>query len=211
MQGGLFERLLDVLYPPDAVCFACGREAALDARGLCAECGPKARPCGEVPLPVGLDGAFAGLYYAEALQGALYRFKYGEEQYLAGCLAAFLQLPAGCVPDALAPVPLHPARQRERGFNQSELLARQLSGRVGIPVEPGLLRRVKQTLPQASLKGAERAGNVQAAFSAENAEGRTILLIDDLLTSGNTLTACALALRAAGAKKVYAACVFAAG
>lgn len=209
MAARRLEGLLDILYPPDAVCFVCRREAVLDARGFCAECGPLARPAGEMPPPVGLDGAAAGLLYTEVLQDALYRFKYGEEQYLAARFAGFLRVPAGCEPDALAPVPLHPARLRARGFNQSGLLARRLSERIGVPLEPGLLCRVKQTLPQASLKGEARAGNVQGAFQAQNAQGKTILLIDDLLTSGNTLSACAEALRAAGARAVYAACVFA--
>lgn len=205
------EWLLDAIYPPDAVCFACNCEAVLDDRGLCGACGPQACPAGEIESPAGLDGVSAGLRYSEGMQQALYRFKYGEDQYLAARLAQFLRLPAGCAPDALVPVPLHPARQRERGFNQSELLARQLSRRAGIPVNTTLLRRMKQTQPQASLDGAARSGNVQGAFRAENAQGMTILLVDDLLTSGNTLGACAGALRAAGARAVYAACVFVAG
>jgi ComF family protein len=104
--------------------------------------------------------------------------------------------------DLLVPVPLHPRRLKARGFNQSWLLAR---GFKGAALGREVLTRVRYTVPQVGLKPKERRANVRAAFSVshpEEVQGKNVLLIDDLYTTGSTVKECALALRRAGAARV---------
>ena len=107
--------------------------------------------------------------------------------------------------DAVVPVPLHAQRRRERGYNQSELLAAALCRRSGLALAPDLLERQKETRAQVGLGALERQANVAGAFAARPAAaGRHILLIDDVYTTGATLRACAQALHEAGATQVSA-------
>ena len=107
--------------------------------------------------------------------------------------------------DVLVPVPVHPSRKRARGFNQAEVLAVCLGKRLGIPVEPGMLIRDKKTKPQKELSAADRLKNLSGAFRAGTIpEGiKTVLLVDDIYTTGSTVEACARALRSAGVSRVY--------
>ena len=105
----------------------------------------------------------------------------------------------------LVPVPLHPRRRRARGFNQSELLARELGRRAGIAVAAAALVRRQDTPPQTGLSAAARRANVRGAFAVRHrsqVSGRAVVLVDDVLTTGATAAACAQALRAAGAREV---------
>ena len=109
--------------------------------------------------------------------------------------------------DIIVPVPLHPTRQRERGFNQAGLLAELLSARISIPCK-SMLERVRYTTTQTALDRAERMENLHNAFRLrKNADvrGLQVLLIDDVLTTGSTLSECARVLKRAGATSVYAA------
>ena len=154
--------------------------------------------------------------YGGPLAEALKRFKYGArpdlQEQLGALLAEALGPPA---PDLrgwlLAPVPLHPTRLRERGYNQAALLASSLARRRGGDYAPSLLRRARATPQQALLprglrgEGTPRVENVRAAFalgSAQRVQGRRILLVDDVRTSGATLEACALPLWEGGAAEV---------
>jgi ComF family protein len=113
----------------------------------------------------------------------------------------------GCQFDVLVPVPLHPTRQRERGFNQASLLAELLSARISIPCKP-VLKRIRYTTTQTALDRAERMENLHNAFRLrKNADvrGLRVLLIDDVLTTGSTLSECARVLKRAGAMSVHAA------
>lgn len=109
--------------------------------------------------------------------------------------------------DVLVPIPLHHRRLRERGYNQSELLARELSKTVSLPVLDNVLRRVKNSSPQARATSvAERYQNVKGAFVCENngrIAGKAVIVIDDVCTSGATLEACAEVLKIAGAVSVW--------
>jgi ComF family protein len=108
---------------------------------------------------------------------------------------------------AVAAVPLEPARLRSRGYNQAELLARVVARRLGLPLLPArAFRRVRATATQAGLTRPQRRENVRGAFEAQASavKDRTILLIDDVMTTGATLDSCAAALRAAGAQRVLA-------
>ena len=153
------------------------------------------------------DYARSAAVYEGALREALHALKFTGRRALSnplGDLAAEQcvgSLPGGI--DALIPVPLARERERERGFNQSTLLARRIGRRLDVPTRPGWLARIRSTRPQSDLSAAERRANVRGAFRAsDHAAGRHVLLVDDILTTGATLDACARALRAAGARRV---------
>ena len=161
-----------------------------------------------------LTGIVAACRY-EGVGGELIkRFKYGRDSTLAPVLGDLLftaledrRLSVKTF-DAIVPVPLHPLREREREFNQSALLAARLGKHLGLPVEY-LLRRIRDTAPQASLDRAGRMRNLQGAFVVRKppSEGWTLLLVDDVTTTGATLDACAAVLREAGAAEVCAVVV----
>ncbi|MGH9804393.1 MAG: ComF family protein [Candidatus Acidiferrales bacterium] len=150
-----------------------------------------------------------GAYDAE-LRALIVLLKYSAVRPLARPLGSWLvraaqQCPALLEVDAVVPVPLYPARQGSRGFNQAELLARELCRWVRLPVEARWLRRVKDTPSQAGLTPVQRLDNVRGAFAAaRKLDTARILLLDDVCTTGATLGACARALRQAGAEQVNA-------
>jgi ComF family protein len=119
---------------------------------------------------------------------------------LAECLRA-----QGVSGDILVPVPLHPRRLRQRGYNQAELVAREVGRRLGVPVGRGVLKRVRHSLPQArAASREERHANVAGAFqSRRELHGLRVLVLDDVTTTGATLAACATVLQAAGVESVW--------
>jgi competence protein ComFC len=175
----------------------------LDAEGRCGLCRAGLR---------GFDAAYCFGSYEGTLRELIHLYKYGRIQTLSQPLADFLAsaLPLDERFDAVTPVPLHWRKRWQRGFNQSELLARAIARRRGIPMV-GALRRARFTPTQAGLSNTERRRNVAAAFEARRAvrrlAGRRVLLIDDVMTTGSTAAACARALRQAGAAKVVLATV----
>jgi ComF family protein len=166
--------------------------------------------CQEHPLP--LQQIRAATFYAGPVAEVLKQFKYGGYFGLAQPLGN-LMLAAWprwqCPVDLVVSIPLHTARQRERGYNQSELLARFLERHLDWQVETAALKRSRRTRPQVGLNNVERQANVRGAFIADPAlvRGRQILLIDDVHTTGATLVAAAEVLLAAGAKLVSAYCL----
>jgi ComF family protein len=143
----------------------------------------------------------------------VHEFKYGKQAHLrhpiAEWLAEALADPRlqGRRFDAVVPVPLHPARRRERGFNQADLLAEILSRRAGVPLHAAL-QRVRYTTTQTAFDRSERMANLRDAFRLrKNADvrGLRVLLVDDILTTGSTLSECARVLKAGGALSVHAA------
>jgi ComF family protein len=140
---------------------------------------------------------------------AVHQLKYQNLRALAAplgdFLAEFLET-SDIAADVIVPVPLHSKRLRERGYNQSALLARKLGKGAGLPVVEGCLERVKATLPQARTTAvAERQQNMAGAFAcrSERLKDRRVLLVDDVATSGATLDAAAAALKAGGAASVW--------
>jgi ComF family protein len=107
--------------------------------------------------------------------------------------------------DVIIPVPLHNRRERERGYNQSELLARELGGLTGLPVEKSALKRIRNTPPQVGMTNQEeRQRNIEGAFACSlDMSERDILLIDDVVTTGSTMFACAKALKASNTGRVW--------
>jgi ComF family protein len=143
------------------------------------------------------------------LREALHRFKYKRDLGLADAFAELLIevfQRAGEETDLVVPVPLGRKRQRERGFNQAAMLAAAFSGKLGIVYRPGAAKRIRETRSQVGLSVPQRRENVAGAFQADpkTISGKRVLLIDDVLTTGATLNACARALKDAGAAAVVA-------
>ena len=166
----------------------------LDDQGRCALCRAGLR---------GFDAAYAFGAYEGVLRRLIHLFKYGKIRTLERPLSALLAraLPRDEAFDVIVPVPLHWRRRLQRGFNQAGLLARGVSRVTGIPVL-GALGRVRSTSTQAGLSNRSRRRNVTRAFRSRNVSGKRILLIDDVMTTGATGAACALALKQAGARRV---------
>lgn len=151
--------------------------------------------------------------YGGTLKDIILLFKYRKYAPLGRPLARFAAAALGSEPglwagaDLLVPVPLHPSRRRERGFNQSRLLARELARLNGLDVLDGGLAKVRNAPAQAGLRAAERERNVVGAYVVKRParlRGRTVILVDDVTTTGATLRECARVLMAAGAKEVRA-------
>jgi ComF family protein len=157
--------------------------------------------------------ARSAAHYSGPLAQAILRFKYDAQMLLGRPLGRLMveALESGAAPgldphtiDAVCAVPLHPTRLRERGFNQSELLAEEVAAAIGRPLKP-LLARTRPTLPQVDLPVQSRAANVRDAFAPRLQEviaDQRVLLVDDLFTTGATLAECARALRRGGAAEV---------
>ena len=145
---------------------------------------------------------------AGAIQEAIYALKYRNVRAAAPALGDLIArwLESSTAPgEALVPVPLHRRRLRSRGYNQSALLARELSRRIDLPVLDNLLVRTRDSPPQVSLASREeRVRNVEGSFDCVgNARGRSLILVDDVVTTGSTISACAKALKAGGASSVW--------
>lgn len=216
-------RLLNLLFP--VRCAGCGRVGEL----LCPACQAQVQPvpppvcirCGRpLAVPGRCESCSAGQFhvsairaaavYADPLSQVIHRFKYEGRPELhepLGQLLAGYWRDRSATADLVAAVPLHENRLRARGFNQSDLLAAVLCREVHLPLlRPDVLRRERDTQQQMLLGPAERRTNVQDAFrwTGPPLAGSKVLLIDDVATTGSTLEACAEALLAAGASKVWA-------
>lgn len=194
----LCERCIASIRPPAAEsCPRCGRESRLGS--LCAACRSYAGP---------LAGIRVACIYEGVARKAIHALKYRHREQLAGPLAGLLESELRRRPlrvDLLTPVPLHPRKLAERGYNQSALLAAELGRRLAIPVEP-CLERLRETRAQAGLGRKQREANVKGAFGAapgRRVEGLRVGVVDDVCTTGATLEQCARALEDAGAASVW--------
>jgi ComF family protein len=157
------------------------------------------------------DTVRAPFLYEGGIMQAIHQFKYTGKSHLAGSLgpllASYVKVRMETTAECLTiPVPLHPKRLRERGFNQSLLLARHVASLLGTELDFLSLRRIRYTQPQTGLKSEERKRNVRKAFEIMNQEvvkGRIVLLVDDVTTTGSTLNECARVLKRAGAERVF--------
>lgn len=217
---------LDLLFPPACavcgrwgwrICPSCAQHVEPVPATICERCG-RIQPmriaccplCAADPLPALGQVRAAGLYL-DPLRHLIHLLKYDDRPDLAPDLARYL---AACLAgdewralvgsfDAIAPVPLHADRRRQRGYDQAALLAQGLSARTTIPLRLDLVERVHFRRAQVGLNAAERRANVQDAFAARTVcAGLHVLLIDDVYTTGATMAACATALRNAGASLV---------
>lgn len=219
----LFQRkTLDFLFPPR--CVGCNKEGPL----LCRKCRaeliylqpPLCRRC-SAPISQGticrkcrmeecdLDGVYSVFEYGGTIRQAILQLKYHNIRTLADPLSRFLAeylSEHDLSFDIIIPVPIHRRRLRERGYNQTALLARRLSRMARIPVMEGALIRTRHTPSQAKSDSVEqRRENIRDAFSCVswNVSDKHILLIDDVCTSGATLNSCAASLKSAGAASVW--------
>lgn len=213
--------VLDTLFPPR--CAGCGLRGVelceqclasirpLDAAS-CPRCGRQSRLGSLCPACKRYQGPLAGIRVACVYEGvarkAIHGLKYRHREKLADPLARMLDAELRRRPlqiDLLTPVPLHPRRLAERGYNQSELLAAELGRRLGIPVA-GCLERRRETRAQAGLGKTRREANVRGAFAAaanHSVQGLRIGIVDDVCTTGATLEECAQALKDAGSASVW--------
>lgn len=190
-------RKIKLLTPP--WCMRCGRKVE-DGEEYCRDC----RGSRHV-----FDRGRALYEYADAA-ASIYRFKYaGRREYadffgeeIAEYLGDFIRQ---IQPDGIVPIPLHRRRYAKRGYNQAELLASETGRRLGIPVYPKMLVRVRNTVPQKKLNPQERQNNLKKAFNIgrNDVKLKVILVFDDIYTTGSTIDEAARALREAGAEKIY--------
>ncbi|MEL7672534.1 MAG: ComF family protein [Chloroflexota bacterium] len=195
----------DLLFPP--YCAGCERVGSL----LC----PRCMAAITRPTPRAIPGLAEVCVCAEydgAIGAAIRALKYGGQTRLAeplGTLLARSLYRSGWSIDLIVPVPLHPARLRDRGYNQAKLVSLYASRALAIPVSSSAVWRVRDTPSQVDLNARERRANMKGAFEsdAEIVRGRSVLVVDDVLTTGATIGACAEALRLAGAARVFGATV----
>ncbi len=175
----------------------------------CSKCGgPTEGKCPRCREKLAFDRARGAFLYEGIVREIISLFKYQGQRKLSDLLAPYLLKPLSELgkPDFIVPLPLHPAKRRKRGFSQTEFLARSLSKLSGLPVRAPLIR-VKNTKPQVKLPVEERKNNVRGAFALrgkEEIKGKNILLIDDVMTTGYTLSEAARLLKRSGASPVYA-------
>ena len=218
---GALRTVVDLLFPPR--CLGCGAMGSF----FCAACLAATPPvdvavCPACKMPVDPEHPIcrcrrhaliyvrAGGTYDNPLRLAIHRYKYGGRKAAAADLAAVLDRaigPLAALNPILVPIPLHPRRQRQRGYNQAALLARAVGAGHGLVVAESALRRVRATAPQVGMNAEQRARNIQGAFSADPGACtiKNVVLVDDVCTTGATLRAAADAMRNAGARHVYAA------
>ena len=204
---GFFDIILGYVFPPR--CISCDEILPINYLDrLCGGCHDLFERCDND----GADTHFSLYIYNDAVRHAIHRFKYGSRpgygEYLGALMAEHARevLPCGLTVDVVVPVPLHPDKARERGFNQAEILAAAMCRYLCLQLEPAALRRIRRTDSQAALSAAERRENMEDAFEAHCAaaiSGKTVLLIDDIHTTGSTINACVSALLGAGARRVF--------
>lgn len=200
------------------LCADCAGSLPWIGPGACPGCGYPAGP--HASLAEGcfrcrggrfnLTGAASVARYRAGARSLVLAFKFGGETELALPIASLMgerlrQADFSGGIDWVLPVALHPARRRQRGFDQAGLLATLVAGHAGLPCRTGLLKRNVHTRPQATLRREARLHNMKGAFSvSEEVRGKRLLLVDDVMTTGATMSECARACRDAGARRVYA-------
>lgn len=204
----------------DPLCPVCEKELRTPGKLVCRRCGVPLKDGGAHCYQcrgVKADGfkckiIRSALLFNPASRSLVHAFKYSGYTHLARymgrrMLLHFKEYPELADTDLLVPVPLHAKKLRRRGYNQSELLARAFARETGLPCDCACLLRRRDTPSQTRLNRAGRLANMTDAFacvSPERIKGKTVLLVDDVATTGATLEGCAQALKAAGAKRVLA-------
>lgn len=205
------ERALDLLFPPK--CPYCQRILDKPREPVCPECQPRLPwlegKAGERSVDFA-DGCFSPLAYRDAVPEAVHRYKFNRVRALGKPFAALMaqclgdRLPQGA--DLICWAPLSKQRRRERGFDQAELLAREVGRLLSVLVQP-VLAKTRNTAPQSELEEeSARRANARGAYvllPKIDLTGRRVVLVDDVVTSGATLSECAALLRRAGAAEVY--------
>jgi len=232
MLRGAYRRMLKILYPDrcpvcdrvltdgslicpqcrarlvsveEPVCMKCGRQIKDAVQEYCADC---------VRVRHVFDRGRAVFSYEGEMRRMLYRYKYGNRRDYTEFFAREAAARCGgwiasCGAEALIPVPLHKRKRRRRGYNQAELFAGRLAELLGLPVDAGILARVKDTTPQKKLSDKDRKLNLKNAFKIQSnvIKYNKVLLIDDIYTTGSTLDEAAKVLKQAGVESVFCLCI----
>jgi len=221
----LVRYILDFALPPrcsgcgvivdelDSFCPDCWRQIEFLGPGGCVRCGiplaaTEAETCGAcLARPPRLDRIRAAVAYGEISRQIAMRLKYGRKVALARTMSRYMKPLLGELSEdtVFVPVPLHRSRLWRRGFNQSAFVARELSRATGVPLCVDALRRIRATPPLKGMTNRQRRRTVAGAFRANRAaelRGRTVVLVDDVLTTGSTANSCARVLKRAGAARV---------
>ncbi len=222
MKRGTAYELIQTLYPDDIKCIVCGREIRPNRYGLCNTCqleingnfcmrcgrhkvgiGDFCDECSEMPLY--FDEARSAVNYVGHAKELVHRLKYGSARYLAKTLSRYMLdvlLLEDWAANCITFVPMHKKRRRKRGYNQAELLARELSEKTNLPCLD-LLEKTRETVNQAKLDRAARMENLNGVFAVTAKPPRSVILIDDVMTTGSTVNECCKTLKKAGAATVY--------
>lgn len=181
-------------------CMKCGKHIGDSEKEYCSDCNSQHH----------LYDRGRALFVYPSISASIARFKYGGRREYADFYAARMaevmgDFIRGCGADAFIPVPLHRSRKKKRGYNQAEVLAGKLSALTGIPVYADLIGRVKKTAPMKELSAVQRQNNLKKAFKIlrNDVKLKTIIIVDDIYTTGSTIDAVSRVLKNAGVEKVY--------
>lgn len=228
----LYSSALDLLFPEEGICFICDEyHEEVKEDHICDECRDKlffidenrCPTCGKPTYEVNNSGkcgycanrsfyfnrAFSALEFRGVLRKTIYRYKFESKPYMYKTfgelmLRAFIRENVRDI-DVIVPVPLHHSRKAERGYNQSQLLAKYLSSKLDIPLDIKNLKRMKSTKIQNKLDRLERQQNVNGAFIVKNSnvfKSKRVLLVDDIFTTGATVNECSRVLSDSGTKEI---------
>lgn len=226
-KGRIRTKILQMLFPlrcpvcdeivrpsGEKICLECIGRLRLITPPWCMRCGRKLREEGEYCAEcAGKEHAYIrgrALYEYTSAAQSIYRFKYdGRQEYadyfgeqMAEYLGEFIEK---LRPDGLVPIPLHKSRRNKRGYNQAELLAREIGRRLNIPVYDKLLIRVKNTKPLKELNASQRQNNLKRAFivAQNDVKLKKLIIVDDIFTTGSTIEEAARVLKRAGVESIY--------
>lgn len=220
--------MYEFIYPP--TCLACEHHLTLEKNNICSTCLASIRPITpedglyrekltELRSRGNVSGLASAFHFEKdgTLQTLIHHLKYDDMPEIGVELGKFVgttlrSMLGDAAIGGLVPVPLHPAKERERGYNQSEFICKGISKVTGLKVFPHVLRRTRHTQTQTRLNAQERKENVADAFALDSryarlVNGATFLIVDDIITTGATIDECARVLKENGAARVLAASV----
>ncbi|MFH1665383.1 MAG: ComF family protein [Candidatus Omnitrophota bacterium] len=204
---------VNILFSSD--CPACGGPRGTSISVICPAC-EHTIASGKAPPPACSEHISLILscrYYTGVVRNTIKQFKYGRKQRMARAFEDIIRLTSrsdnrfGALADLIIPVPIHWRKRHARGFNQAEVIAKTLSGTIAVPVSANNLIKIKNTPPQITRTKPERMRNLTGSFAVRqpsSGKNKTILLVDDVMTTGATLDTCAAELLSSGAKEIYA-------
>lgn len=214
---------LEILFPPRCIfcdriisqnkkiCGMCNAYKYTIGNNICVKCGRDIENCLCKGNELFFERCIAPFYFSDVIRDSIHKFKFKENQHKTKVFANFmyeciLEKYSDISFDYIIPVPMYPKKQRKRGYNQSELLGINLSKMMNVPYSLSTLVKVKDMTAQHELQGINRFENIADTFGIINPEiidNKNILVVDDVLTSGSTLSECAKTLKQNGANRIY--------